>query len=101
MVGRSLYLDFNTSTSTFDTDYYYDRPEITEDDTSSTANIARTDNEEATINGDKADDVQYIAGLPLLALIIGLTLAAFLLMIDSTILVTVSHVTFQDSNPLV
>lgn len=39
---------------------------------------------------DHADTTQHLGGLALASLMVGLTLAAFLLMIDSTILVTVS-----------
>lgn len=44
----------------------------------------------STGNGERATP-QYIGGTALFTLIVGLTMAAFLLMIDSTILVTVSY----------
>lgn len=60
------------------------------DNTGFTSQPTREENEEATINSDEDDGVQYVAGFALYALVAGLTMASFLLMIDSTILVTVS-----------
>lgn len=39
--------------------------------------------------GNNADNGQYLSGIPLFTLLAGLSMAAFLLMIDSTVLVTV------------
>jgi hypothetical protein len=45
-------------------------------------------------------ETQYLSGAPLTSLVLGLTMAAFLLMIDSTILVTVSLRTSSQTQQL-
>ena len=74
----------STSTSNFETGAPL--PDITER-TASTTQLASAEN---GINSDEADTLQYVSGFSLHTLVLSLTMAAFLLMIDSTILTTVS-----------
>ena len=74
----------STSTSNFATDDAL--PYIIEG-TASTTQLASEGN---GINSDEADALQYVSGFSLHSLVVSLTMAAFLLMIDSTILTTVT-----------
>ena len=64
------------------------RSEVTRDPASAAQNF-EPENEEMAINMLESNTAQYLKGPALYQLVIGLMMAAFLLMIDSTILVTV------------
>jgi hypothetical protein len=61
------------------------------DKVASPPQVTDKDTEETTIEHDNAETDQYITGFALKAVVAGLTMAVFLLMLDSTILVTVSQ----------
>ena len=79
-----MHLRPSTSTSNFETGAPL--PDNIET-RASTTQLASAEN---GINSDEADTLQYVTGFSLHTLVLSLTMAAFLLMIDSTILTTVS-----------
>ena len=62
----------------------------TPDEVASTTPVTQKPPEEKTTQDDEAEHATYVTGIALYAVLTGLTMAAFLLMLDSTIVVTVS-----------
>lgn len=61
------------------------------DEVASTTPITEKRPEEKVTQDDEAEDATYITGIALYGVLTGLTMAAFLLMLDTTIVVTVSR----------
>ena len=71
----------------------------TTDDAVSVAPFVPSRNEEEAVDNGERDNAQCVSGFNLYTLVIGLMMAAFLLMIDSTILVTVGKSKSSSSAP--
>lgn len=63
----------------------------TDEVASTTPPITEKPSEENVTQDDEAEDATYITGIALYAVLTGLTMAAFVLMLDTTIVVTVSR----------